>query len=284
MVVARSPICSRSDAVARHVDALRRDGWCLVENAIPAPDLPRITQAIHGEISRQSAAWAATGTGGPGVAKAMGVIAGLGPLSRFLVAEPLAGVVRAMLGSYVRVSSDFAIVTQPGNERGAWHADWPYNQTMAARVPPPYDGGPPMHLSVLFMVTDFTVANGGTLFVSASHLRGDNPSSAPAADARAAQPDERHATGPAGTAFVYDARMWHAVAENRSREPRVALAARFAPWWLNLEVRRPGSAQQRLALELMDGRENTVAPIARGDIARLPDAVRPLYEHLVIAT
>lgn len=188
--------------------------------------------------------------------------------------------IRRILGPYVRVSSDFGIETAPGSQRGPWHADWPYNQKLATHIPEPY-GGRTTHLGTLIMVSDFTPENGGTLFVPRSHSRPDNPSGANDIDPFRALPDEEHATGPAGAAFLYDARLWHAVAPNRSHAPRIALAVRYAPWWLNLEVRRPGSIDHRFVEELMHGRHNDVAPLSADEFARMPATVQPLYAHWV---
>ena len=279
MAAGSSPTFLRSSAeIARLAAALERDGWCHIEGVIGANDLGTVAETIVRETERQAEAWATTGTGRRGSAKAAGVVAALGPRSRFLVDERLIGVVRRVLGAYVRVSSDFGIVTSPGNERGGWHADWPYNQTMAAHVPQPYDGRP-LHLSTLFMVTEFSAENGGTLIVPGSHRRPDNPTGPNGFDPFSAHPDEQPVTGPAGSAFLYDARLWHAVAENRSGAPRIALAARYAPWWLNLEVRRRGSVEHRLVGELMEGRESFVTPLAPDEFAALPREVQPLYEH-----
>ena len=51
------------------------------------------------------------------------------------LADPrLLGTAEAFFGPFARIACAGSIVTHPGNARGYWHADWPYNQTNAARI------------------------------------------------------------------------------------------------------------------------------------------------------
>jgi ectoine hydroxylase-related dioxygenase (phytanoyl-CoA dioxygenase family) len=67
----------------------------------------------------------------------------------------------------------------------------------------------------MWMISDFSEDNGATRIVPGSHLTGRQPEpSVPHPMATIA------ASGPAGTAFVFDARLWHGAAPNRTAEPR----------------------------------------------------------------
>lgn len=72
--------------------------------------------------------------------------------------------------------------------------------------------------NVMWMVTDFSEANGATRVVPGSHLTGREP-----------DPSVPHkvpsvaAVGPAGTAFAFDGRLWHGAGANRSRKPRYGI-------------------------------------------------------------
>lgn len=61
---------------------------------------------------------------------------------------------RGMLDS---VSSFLPYLT---DERGDWHAHWPYNQEKPGRIPAPYPDFP-IQLSSLWIGSDFTPENGG---------------------------------------------------------------------------------------------------------------------------
>ena len=92
---------------------------------------------------------------------------------------------------------------------------------------------------------------------------------------------EMHAAGPTGSVLVMDSRLWHATAPNQTGEPRVALAVRYAPWWLNLEVLRPESDERRRMCDEAGRTENLVPSIRREVYDQLPTAVQPLYRHWV---
>ncbi len=77
---------------------------------------------------------------------------------------------------------------------------------------------PVVAVNAMWMVTDFTEQTGATRIVPMSHLSG-------------AQPDTSvphkiptvPAIGPAGTAFVFDARLWHGAAPNTSNDARFGI-------------------------------------------------------------
>jgi len=46
-------------------------------------------------------------------------------------------IVEALFGPHARVSSTTTQINEPGNERGAWHSDWPFNPLYAGQRPQP---------------------------------------------------------------------------------------------------------------------------------------------------
>ncbi|HET6347009.1 MAG TPA: phytanoyl-CoA dioxygenase family protein [Myxococcota bacterium] len=274
-------------------EQLRGDGWTVMPAVVPDAALPSFHTRLLHEDQAQASARARTWTRAShgverdadrgrslGLGKAIHSVASLGPMATFVAEPRLLGAIRSALGAHVRVSSDFGIVTWPHNDRGYWHADWPYNQSMAAHIPAPY-GDAVLHLGVLFMITPFTEENGGTLVLPGSHRRRTNPTADIGVDGHAPLKGEVAVTGAAGSALIYDARLWHTVAVNRTAAPRVALAVRFAPWWLNLQVRREGSVEARLVERDMPGRASYAPLLARRQYERLPVSVQPLYAHWV---
>ena len=72
--------------------------------------------------------------------------------------------------------------------------------------------------NVMWMITDFTEDNGATRLVPGSHLSGRQP------DPTIPHPVPTvSATGPAGTAFAFDGRLWHGGAANRTRHSRFGI-------------------------------------------------------------
>ncbi len=76
--------------------------------------------------------------------------------------------------------------------------------------------------NVIYMMNDFTDANGGTRIVPASHLAGRHP-----------DPDRDRAVetvaaeGPAGTAVITDGRIWHGTGKNRTNRHRIGMLLTF---------------------------------------------------------
>ena len=146
----------------------------------------------------------------------------------FLADENLLALVGAMLGHHPRISFTTGTINYPGNERGGWHADWPFNQNNAGHIPAPYPDAT-VHLTTLWMLAPFTEENGGTLLVPGSHRSPNNPTGDNGVDPLAPYPTEVNACGPAGSVLVLDSRLWHATAPNRSHEPRTSVVVRYAP-------------------------------------------------------
>jgi hypothetical protein len=76
--------------------------------------------------------------------------------------------------------------------------------------------------NALFMLDDFTLANGSLRAVPGTHRSGRLPADA-LADPRAPHPDEVLVTGRAGDVVVMNAHLWHAGTANHSPRRRLAL-------------------------------------------------------------
>jgi len=98
------------------------------------------------------------------------------------------------------------------------------HRTIATGAPAPADGPiwPPVKVNVMYMITDFTEANGGTRLVPGSHLSGRQPTW----DPNLSLPTVA-AEGKAGTAVIWEGRTWHAAGINRTDAPRIGLTATY---------------------------------------------------------
>ena len=279
----------------RAVDALRRqierDGFCVVEGVIPAGQVQAINAellaALEGNRERSEGELAKTRSRGhrigtPGVAVLKQAINEVQSFAPYLADRRVLDIVEAFFGAWARISCTDCVANMPGNARGYWHADWPYNQTNASHIPAPYPDAV-LHLSTIWMLTPFSAETGGTLVVPGSHRWPRNPAAGdmPEVDNEAVYPTERHVEGPAGSALVYDSRLWHAVAANRSDQPRVALIVRYAPWWLNLNPTLVGRPEHQAMVVETGGKNYEMEPLDREIFERLPCQVQPLYRHWV---
>jgi ectoine hydroxylase-related dioxygenase (phytanoyl-CoA dioxygenase family) len=256
-------------------------GFCIIRDLIPADRCAAIRETVIKAVRDECAASEVGRSAAErGVGFTPGIINHDQSFAEYLAEERLLQPVERMLGEHVRISFTSAIINQPGNQRGIWHADWPFNQTRAGRVRAPYPDAL-MHITTLWMLSPFEAENGGTLIVPGSHRSPTNPTAEDGPDAYAPFPGETHASGPAGSVLVFDSRLWHASAPNRSNEPRVALAVRYAPWWLDLEVLRPESDQRKRMVDETGAKENAVPSVRREVFDRLPERVKPLFRHWV---
>ena len=256
---------------------MRVEGWCILESVIPPDVVADVRESVLSTVEK-------IGSRSSFAPSGVQVIAGLinhnQSFAPYLVDEHLVELITALLGAHFRVSFTTALVNDPGSDRGQWHADWPYIQTLGARLPAPYPDVV-THVTTLFMLSDFTPETGATYVLPESHRASTNPTADIGVDRYCRVPGEVQACGEAGSVMVLDSRLWHAAAPNRSGDPRSAVGVRFAPWWLNLEVLRPNSFQRRQIVEHNGKPDGPVPSVPRHVYHRLPIEVQPLFHHWI---
>lgn len=257
------------------------DGWCLIEDVIP----PAEVDAVRDSVLRTVDTYRHTRKDAPeNIGAVSGMISYDQSFAPYLTEPRLLGLAESLLGPDLRISYNSSIVNYPGNERTKWHADWPFNQHNASHIRAPYPDAV-FHLTTLWMLSDFTDESGGTLIVSGSHRSNDNPTGGSVVPLFEPYPAEVCVTGRAGSVAVCDSRLWHSAGANESDKPRVGLAVRYAPWWLNLEVLRPNSGDRQRVFDANPGltTANEVPPVPRDVFERLPADVQLLFQHWVTA-
>lgn len=277
--------------ISEFVSDIQQSGYCVIEDVIPADKVDSIRrqvvaaqQAHNAEAEAELAKTRARGhrIGARGVGTLKQVVNATQCFAAYLADERVLGVVESFFGDFARISCTDCVINHPGNERGYWHADWPYNGTNSTHVKAPYPDVL-MHLASIWMLSPFTCENGATFILPGSHRFDENPAAGgmDGVDQDAPHVDERQAVGSAGSVLLYDSRLWHAVASNRSDEPRVALIVRYAPWWLNLTPTMRGTPDhERMVLET-GGKNYDAIPVRREVFDKLPDHVKPLFRHWV---
>ena len=81
--------------------------------------------------------------------------------------------------------------------------------------------------------------------------------------------------------MLFDSRLWHCVTTNHSDEPRVALNVGYAPWWLNLQPQKAGTAEFQRMVSETNGKPNMSPPIPDDVYDNLPEKLKPLVRHMV---
>jgi ectoine hydroxylase-related dioxygenase (phytanoyl-CoA dioxygenase family) len=259
------------------LSGIQTNGFCIIEDVIPASQCKDVRDSVLATVEQDR------GNYNPETAVGFlpGVINHNQSFAPYLADQRLLGMADRLLGHGVRISFTSAIVNQPGNARGRWHADWPFNQKNAGHIPPPYPDAV-LHLTTLWMLSPFSEENGGTLVMPGSHRTLTNPTAGNGVDRTDPFPGEMKVCGRAGSVLVLDSRLWHATAPNASEQPRVALAVRYAPWWLNLEVLRPESQERKRLTSATGKSDNKVPSVPQEVFKRLPDEVQKLYQHWVV--
>lgn len=254
---------------------LKIDGWYVMEGVIPENEVDTVRESVE-----QSTIVHRNPNAPDGIGHVPGFIRYDQSIAPFLADPRMLALVEALLGPHVRISFTTGTINYPGNERGGWHGDWPFNQNNAGHIPAPYPDAT-MHITTLWMLSPFTCENGGTLIVPGSHRSNNNPTGNNGVDPNAPYPTEMQATGPAGSVLVMDSRMWHATAPNRTEQPRTSVVVRYAPWWLNLDVLMDGSDERTRIVDEAGGKENNVPPIPPDVYNAFPSNVKPLFRHWV---
>ena len=276
-----------TDEIVRRV---RMDGWCVIPRVIPDGEVDAVRDTVVEEEARASTEYEAFvkelrakghRIGGQGIGLALGLIRALPDISKYFADETILGAAERMLGKHVRISTVTGLINRPGVKRGYWHSDWPFNQTTASYVPAPYPDAV-MHLSSIFMLTEFSKETGGTLIVPGSHRLPNNPSGDNGVDRDAPYPTEMTVVGGPGDTVFYDSRLWHSVAENPGDTARVAISVRYAPWWLNLNVQREGHPDREAIVVETNGRDHVNPNVPRETYETLPDRAKPLFRHWVV--
>ncbi len=118
---------------------------------------------------------------------------------------------RQLVSGYVVLNQQNGVINPPCAERynqGAWHRDLPYQHFVSSR---------PLAINALFCLDPFTVENGATMVLPASHRQEAFPSD------RFVETEAATITAPAGSFIVLDCMMFHSGGVNVTDRPRRAV-------------------------------------------------------------
>ncbi|HUZ12721.1 MAG TPA: phytanoyl-CoA dioxygenase family protein [Caulobacteraceae bacterium] len=264
------PLRGRAEVDAALAD-LAEHGYCILERALSG----EATAALGARVAEQAAGEIARGEGfvESGINQRVWMLPNKGRMFRDLILDPL--VERFMghlLGPQFLLSSLTANVARPGGAPMYLHRDQGYVDFWTEK---------PLVANLLFMLDDFSEANGATRLVPGSHL---------ARERRPYAPEETVAAeGPAGSVMVFDGRLVHGTGANHAEggERRALLAYHCRPFvrqqenyflGLDPQIRRRERPQllARLGFEIWAGLGRTGNPGQAGVLAPLEQPVGPL--------
>ncbi len=119
-------------------------------------------------------------------------------------------------------------------------------QNAVHRDSPRFSRQYPLSIQILYMIDDFTKANGATHCLAGSHQVPDKPSDEFFA-ANAVQIE-----GKAGDAMVFDSMVWHAGGENTTTESRRGLTCVFTRSFMKQQIDLPRATPAALASTLSE--------------------------------
>jgi Phytanoyl-CoA dioxygenase (PhyH) len=251
------------------IDDFVSEGFCYLKDVIGAGHIDRVRASVERDVWAHNYLQRPTGY-------VPGFLRFNQDIAPYAASPPIMHLVESFFGKHARISMVSGIVNGVGIPRGLLHSDWPYNQKSAAHIPPPYPDAV-LHIVTMWMLTDFTADNGGTIVVPGSHRKPCHP----VEGQDQPYPGEIQLVGKAGTVAAFDARLWHAVAPNVSGTDRVAVLIRYAPWWLNLDTLRPGTIDHQDIVAANNGQDSVVPPLSRAEFERLPGSVKPMLRYSV---
>ena len=258
-------------------EQIHEEGWCVIEGVIPDDKVVSIGEEIL-DTSRKNS----VKNNPKGHTSAPGFINHCQSFTPYIANPQVMDVVDSLLGKYARISFTTAIVNESKNDRGVWHSDWPFNANNVGHLIAPYPTEAIFHLTSLWFFTPFNEKNGGTLLRPRSHKLPTNPTQkGEEANSLKSYPDEIQAVGSAGSVLIMNSQLWHARAVNNTDEARIAVAIRFAPWWLNLDLLLPKSEERKQMAKERNLGEKEQSKVTLEVYNRLPDQVKTLYRHWV---
>jgi ectoine hydroxylase-related dioxygenase (phytanoyl-CoA dioxygenase family) len=135
--------------------------------------------------------------------------------------------VRAALGEDVMMIDNDLFVTPPKTDRT--HADWHHDVAMRGV----YHPRSTMMVKVFFLLTDVNEDSGGTAMVPGSH-RFPEDFIFPNPEDPKAMPGSIQMTGKAGTAYLFNGRVYHCAVNNDSTSPRKVLIYNYGHFWMKM--------------------------------------------------
>jgi len=144
-------------------------------------------------------------------------LANKGPVFDALYTHPkLLAAVQHVIGPEIQLSSLNYRAAKPGQGLQKLHADW--KETVSP--------GEYKVCNSIWLLDDFTKANGATRLVPGTHCNGRLPEDL-MEDPEQPHPDEQLLLAPAGAVVVFNSHLWHGGTTNRTDQPRRAIHSYF---------------------------------------------------------
>jgi ectoine hydroxylase-related dioxygenase (phytanoyl-CoA dioxygenase family) len=182
---------------------LRKFGYGFVKNALSPEQVETLKEAVRQQAAGESEAGVAARDGGPNTPnQRIWTLINKGQEFHDLLEHELIDeIVPDFLGEHALIHSYSANIARPGNAPMVLHTD-------QVAIQPPVRSLA-FGLNIMWYLTDITADNGATRVFPASHIGDIAP------DDPFSIEGTIPAEGPAGTALVFESRLWHATGPNK---------------------------------------------------------------------
>jgi len=237
---------------------LARDGWTLVEGAVPADLLARLRGDLDAAYTAQRAIQVRNGVGDGTDGTVHHLPLAGGSFLDFLEGRPCGEMLDAFFGGPYILNTFGGVLNKPNDLSyvGRVHRDLRS-----------FSGDLPLMAQLLVMLDDFTEDNGATYLLSGSHRMPQPP-----ADDDFFR-DAVRTIAPAGSIVVFNSNLWHAAGRNLSTGPRRALTLAFTRPFMKQQIDYPRAIGYDRAASL--------SPVLRqvlGYNARVPTTLDEWYQ------
>ena len=200
-----TPLPAATDDLEQARDDLQTHGCAFVSNALSQDELRALRKRLVDQAAGERKAGVAT-IEPPNNQRVWNLISKGQEFRELVLNPPIHELVRSLIGEDFTLGNCTANITAPGGDVMGLHSDQFFM---------PADLGFPISVQVMWMLDDFTEANGATRVVPRSHTRTDEAwlTGSPRDDVTWVP-----AEGAAGTALVFDARLWHGTGANRTKD------------------------------------------------------------------
>jgi ectoine hydroxylase-related dioxygenase (phytanoyl-CoA dioxygenase family) len=230
-------------AIDQHLARIALDGYTIVEDAIEPELVVEMRDTIRQVARDLGVTPKGTAAEGHSTIRMYNLLAKHRAFQKMPVHHSVLPIVERLLDHGCLLSGMTAIDIGPGEDAQPMHGD---DHVMEKHLPRPR---PPMMVTSMWALTDFTAENGGTQFVPGSHLWTEVP-----------DPDDdlgdqvEYLEMPAGSVMVFHGCLWHGGGRNTTPDEwRLGVNVQYCPGFVR-QQQNPYLGIPNEMLETMDTR------------------------------
>ncbi|HUF85402.1 MAG TPA: phytanoyl-CoA dioxygenase family protein [Acidimicrobiia bacterium] len=195
------------------LDQLDEQGYAVIEDAIAPDELAAVREALAPHLS--AGPYGRNDFEGFMTQRVYSLPVKSRAFDRLIEDEAVLAVAENCLGPNFLLTAALAINLGPGETAQGLHYDEAFYSLPRPR--------PPLSLSAIWAIDDFTADNGGTLLVPGSHRWGD--------EGLKEERDVVPLAMPAGSVAVYPGTLWHAGGANATDRFRLGISIQYVVSW-----------------------------------------------------